>query len=285
MNRTQESPIILKQFRSVAEIDFAIAKLSRRLEEVNGLQGSQYGDPQASIVRSNIIHTILEIFGELSPEYAEYKTLRIYSGRLSTRMRINEVQVNYEQGQKKVSAILGSLINRLEEKKLEMEESTLEQILIPSIQPTSNNIFIVHGHHDGYKNSVARFITQLGLTPIILHEQANKGQTIIEKFESHASTAGFAVILLTGDDHGATVSETTNLEKRARQNVVFELGYFIGKLGRQRVCALLENDVTIPSDYSGVVYIPLQEGSWQFKLAIEIKNSGIPVDLNLIKIS
>lgn len=142
-------------------------------------------------------------------------------------------------------------------------------------------IFVVHGHHEALKQQVARTIERLaGTAPIILHEQPDGGRTIIEKFESYAGDVGFAVVLLTADDRGGSTSDN-ELRPRARQNVVFELGYFIGRLGRGRVTVLYETGVELPSDMSGVLYTPADEaGAWQLKLAREMKAANVPVDLN-----
>ena len=126
---------------------------------------------------------------------------------------------------------------------------------------------------------MARFLQRLGLTPIILHEQPNQGRTIIEKFEQHAQV-GFAVALLTPDDVGSLKNEEKKLKPRARQNVVFELGYFLGRLGRERVCALTKGNVELPSNYDGVVYISLDDGGWKIDLIRELKNVGFNVDAN-----
>jgi predicted nucleotide-binding protein len=135
----------------------------------------------------------------------------------------------------------------------------------------------VHGRSESLKQQVARFLEGLGIRVIILHEQPDKGRTIIEKFEDHADVR-FAVVLLGADDEGR-LREETSFSLRARQNVVFELGYFIGKLGRGRVCALVETGVEIPSDLHGVLYIPF-EGAWKLALARELKASDLEVDLN-----
>lgn len=146
--------------------------------------------------------------------------------------------------------------------------------------PNGSDIFIVHGHDEAAKESVARFVEKLGIEAIILHEQPNAGRTIIEKFEDH-SNVGFAIVLLTPDDIGAPKDRTNETKPRARQNVILELGYFMGKLGRGRVCALYKEGVEIPSDYQGVLYIPMDSaGAWRMALAKEIKNAGIDVDLN-----
>jgi predicted nucleotide-binding protein len=150
-----------------------------------------------------------------------------------------------------------------------------------SSKKQSRDIFIVHGHDDAAKHEVARFIVTLGLHPIILHEQADRGRTVIEKFEAHADVE-FAVVLLTPDDMGYPKDKPSEAKPRARQNVVLELGFFIGKLGRSRVCALRKGDVEIeiPNDIAGVLYTPMDAaGTWQIKLATEIRAAGIDEDL------
>lgn len=145
---------------------------------------------------------------------------------------------------------------------------------------SSRDVFVVHGRDEAWKQTVARFLEKLKLAPVILHEQPSMGKTIIEKLESH-SMMGFAIVLLTPDDVGALASEAASLKARARQNVVFELGYFIGLLGRPNVCALVGERVERPSDISGLVYISLDSpGEWKLGLARELRAAGLDVDLN-----
>ena len=145
----------------------------------------------------------------------------------------------------------------------------------------SNKIFVVHGRNEEVKHQAARTLEKLGLEPVILHEQPNRGRTIIEKFEDAAESAGFAVVLLTGDDEGGLRRGKSDPKPRARQNVIFELGYLSAKLGRRRVCALVEGGVETPSDYDGVVYIPLDDhGAWRLSLAKELRAAGYAVDAN-----
>ena len=116
---------------------------------------------------------------------------------------------------------------------------------------------------------------------MILHEQANRGKTIIEKLESNSDVA-FAVALLTPDDVGGSALKSI-LKPRARQNVIFELGHFESKLGRDRVCILYTSGVELPSDYGGVAYVEMDRGgAWQYQLARELKAAGLEVDMNLI---
>lgn len=148
------------------------------------------------------------------------------------------------------------------------------------VHPLSKRIFIVHGHDEGAREAVARFLERLGFEPVILHEQANKGRTVIEKVEAN-SDVSFVVVLLTPDDEGC--AKGCELEPRARQNVLLELGYFIGKLGRDRVCALKRGQVEIPSDFAGVVWETFDNSNgWKLTLARELEAVGHPVDWNKI---
>jgi predicted nucleotide-binding protein len=126
-------------------------------------------------------------------------------------------------------------------------------------------------------------LEKVDLKVTILHELPNEGRTIIEKFVD-SSDVGFAVILLTGDDRGGVKTASFEDQKlRARQNVIFELGYFTANLGRGQVCAIYEDEVEIPSDYQGVVFIRYDEaGGWKLRLANELQAAGIPVDKNKI---
>lgn len=137
------------------------------------------------------------------------------------------------------------------------------------------SIFIVHGH--SRENEVARAVQQAtGREPILLSEQPGRGQTIIEKFESHAGRAGFAVVLLTADDVGAAKAAPEHLNPRARQNAILELGYFLAKIGRENVAVLFEEGVELPSDYTGVEYISFAD-EWRWKLSRELKAAGFDV--------
>ena len=173
-----------------------------------------------------------------------------------------------------VESILENKINKTENK-TENKTTIIEE-------KNSDKIFIVHGHDDSAKNELARFIERIGLKAIILHEQANGGNTIIEKIEEYANTVGFAIILYTACDKGKSKKDD-DLKDRARQNVVFEHGYFVGKLGRNRVIALNKENMETPSDINGVIYIPMDSNEgWQTKILQELIKAGYTIDANNI---
>jgi predicted nucleotide-binding protein len=146
--------------------------------------------------------------------------------------------------------------------------------------PSRVRVFVVHGHDHGPRDSVARLLENLNFQPVILEEQPDKGRTIIEKFEDYADVQ-FAIVVMTPDDMGA--AKGSRSRPRARQNVILELGFFIGKLERNHVAALVVGDIETPSDVRGVLYTRYDNGgAWKTKLAREMKAAELPVDMNLV---
>jgi len=160
--------------------------------------------------------------------------------------------------------------------KAKQSTSPKKDLQAPITIRNKRKVFIVHGRDNEAKQEVARFIEKLGLQSIILHEQASSGMTIIEKIEHYSNDADFALILYTACDHGRGVHESKIPPKnRARQNVVFEHGYLIAKLGRENVCALVKGEIEIPNDISGVVYVPMGNfGAWKPEVVKELKACG-----------
>ncbi len=173
----------------------------------------------------------------------------------------------------------------ISQQQLEASQALKEPLPPPIVPPSTSGgatvfnksqVFIVHGHDEIAKLEMAYFIESLGLEPIILHLQASSGRTIIEKIE-HYSNVGFSIVLYTPCDVGSKVG-ALNGNYRARQNVVFEHGYLIGKLGRSRVAAVVKGAVETPNDISGVVYIELDEqGKWKEELKNEMRSADYEV--------
>lgn len=149
---------------------------------------------------------------------------------------------------------------------------------VPVPASLTRRVFVVHGHDDGAKETLARFLERIGFEAIILHEQANKSRTIIEKIEAFGDV-GFAVVLLTPDDEGNVKGAPP--KSRARQNVLLELGYFIGRLGRDKVCVIMRGDVEMPSDVLGIAWVAMDSaGAWKQALGSELEAAGHELDWN-----
>lgn len=260
----------------------AIERLEKLLEEASELE-SEDGRSQKTLKWTQDVYSaFIYIFGKDSRQYTQLpgshkitpSGVRDYLNVIVSIVASNLDDVRYFWEDEEES------VTRSE------DQSGLSVLDIDRVdmrlRPVSNKVFVVHGHEEATRDAVARFLTVLELEPIILHEQANRGRTIIEKFEDHADV-GFAVVLLTPDDIGAAIQDQDKIKRRARQNVILELGFFIGKLGRERVCALRAHDIETPSDFDGVVYIVLDEpGAWKMALARELKDAGFDIDANRV---
>lgn len=266
----------------------AIERLKRTLTEIPQLKHIPYGSPErlqgspqfSKWYRETRI-AISNTFGDNSEQLATFQSIR-FSPRTWLGGASDEYfQPFYIQGLDSAVALVSSMI--LEISEYWSDEIQETEPVRPQAQEkaesSAKKVFVAHGSDEGAKESVARFLQRIRLEPVVLSELPAKGQTIIEKFKSN-SDVRFAVALLTPDDAGSRSNEA-RLKPRARQNVIFELGFFIGSLGRDRVCALIKGEPEIPSNYVGVEYIPLDEsGGWQMKLMRELKEAGFDVDAN-----
>lgn len=158
-------------------------------------------------------------------------------------------------------------------------EPIQNEVKSQTVTRNKRKVFIVHGRDNEAKQEVSRFVEKLGLEAIILHEQASSGMTIIEKIERYSNDADFALVLYTACDQARGVHESNIPHKnRARQNVVFEHGYLMAKLGRENVCSLVKGDIETPNDISGVVYVALDySGAWKTEVAKELKACGYAI--------
>lgn len=179
-------------------------------------------------------------------------------------------------------SFIDSLIMDIENDEVLADDSSESKVKLSKSDTNSNTLlrkaFIVHGHDKAKKLETARFLEKIGFEAIILHEQASSGKTIIEKLEKFIDV-GFGIVLYTPDDVGEAVAKQANLKLRARQNVVFEHGLLVGKLGRDKVIPLVvDHNIELPGDISGMVY--MSDNGWEIQLAKEIKSLGYEVDFN-----
>lgn len=240
-----------------------------------------YKDGNLDKVKRRAKMLILKIFGNESDYIEELNKIRYsprirYSGMDKDAANRNSFNTGKSQ--------LENLINvTLEDISLSDGINEVENAESNEKTSLSRNIFIVHGHNEEMKQSSARFLEKIDFKATILHEQPNKGRTIIEKFTDY-SNVDFAVILLSADDVAFNKADDVKSAKlRARQNVIFELGFFLGKIGREKVFVLHEqvDNFEIPSDYQGVIFEPYDNnGNWKLSLAKELKAVGYKIDGN-----
>lgn len=277
-----------------------ILHLQRRIAEVEAFDPSQatkrFSDPAVTALQTAIGATLTAIFGHGTAEYGRYSdAAQLDHGPISMggtwareyRDEVAEARQYLADGKARALALLNEALRSLEEEiefaapqAVGASGSEYRAAPAQSAREPTREVFVVHGHDEGARESVARYLEKIGFKPIILHEQANMGRTVVEKIEAHGNV-DFAVVLLTPDDEGC--AHGGKPEPRARQNVLLELGYFIGKLGRANVCALKRGVVEIPSDFAGVVWEAMENGgSWKQALARELQAAGHEIDWNQV---
>lgn len=277
-------PTATKPQLSRQNIERGIDRLHDRISELEAfdLQTVRRGNtPELEGLEVAIKDTLSRCFGENTSTYNQFEGaahLTYYSrfwGDSSPQDYIGPIESHI----KTAVALLSQAQRTLKEDLADYEhESNGAFPEIAGSESLSRRVFVVHGHDDGSRETVARFLEKLGFEAVILHEQANQGRTVIEKVEAYGDV-GFAVVLLTADDEGCVRGGIP--EPRARQNVILELGYFIGRLGRGKVCALKRGELEIPSDYAGVVYESM-DGNWKQALGRELQEAGYDIDWNKV---
>jgi predicted nucleotide-binding protein len=272
-----EKKIIIKKF-TYAEIESALSRIKRLLVKLDEIESKNLGcdAPENASYESTTRKTILEIYGQYSPEYDELQYFEIWDGDIFLDMSDQYRNKGYKNGFVKARTILNQLIDELKEKQEYKKADSKEKCNL-------NECFIVHGRNVEIELQVTRVVEKLGIRQIVLKDKPTTFRTIIEKFEKY-SNVGFAVVILTADDYGCLMTEykdEKSLFKRARQNVILELGYFIGKIGRDKVFALTDGIIENPSDIDGYEYVKYDTSSdWKMKLLASLKYAGYSVDAN-----
>ncbi|MGV8865584.1 MAG: TIR domain-containing protein [Janthinobacterium svalbardensis] len=268
-----------------------VLRLNRLIEDIESFDETTLTKrwaPELRSLETTIEGAMASVFGHQTVEYRRYADatqldhgpVSIVYSDYDQQNDARNARIYVAEGKSSAVLTLKSAIKWLQDEISDSSESEVASNGSPSISNASRKIFIVHGHDDVARLTVARFIEKIGFEAIILSEQSNQGRTIIEKIEAHGDV-GFAVVLLTPDDVGGKTADT--LQPRARQNVLLELGYFMCRLGRSRVCTLAKGNLEIPTDFAGMVWEPLDDaGAWKLALARELKATGYSVDWNLI---
>ena len=235
----------------------------------------------------------MELLADSMPELPEWitnnapaRTKRLFTTYLAERdaSEIPSVWKSVEESEE--SDVLPPLVDTADSDHLangptQDQEVLSEPLGFPAKNPftqaqvadNARSIFIVHGHDISSMNSIRTLVHRsTGVMPISLAEEPGRGRTIIEKFEEYGSTSSFVIVLLSPDDVGQTqVDSELNVEPkpRARQNVILELGYFIGKIGRENI-VVMNGGVEKPSDLAGLSYIAYPGDNWKYELHSEL---------------
>lgn len=268
---------------SLPGLRMGILRLTRRLERLQAFNIADVVDsrthPSLDALRAYIDDGLEKTFGRSTPAFARFSNASsITTGPVNIYGEdVSKARAYVHNGIERSKALISEAVLVLEEELEERGEEDLQPAIIVSGEnPENRRVFIVHGHDDGSREAVARFLGGINFTPIILHEQVSRSRTIIEKIEAEAEV-GFAVVIFTADDQGGKLGEP--LEPRARQNVLLELGYFMGKLGRGNVCVLRKGNVSIPTDFAGAIWIDMDEGAgWKRMLARELAAAGLAIN-------
>lgn len=253
-------------------------KLTEIIDEIDPLilSGCTYGDISFMVWRDKARLFLAKKYGETSDEYKSFKIIKYYykyygeiSGNLPSKDQVEKCRVEKcRLGLNRAKSLLSEFLEEIP------DTSKTNQGGVNDSRISSQKVFIVHGHNGELKEAVARFVEKHGVDAIILSEQASQGKTFIEMIESNSDVGG-AICLFTADDLGRSEDSDTD-RSRARQNVVFETGYFIGKHGRDHIVILRDDGVEMPSDLSSVA--TTSTGNWETKLLKELKTMGYKID-------
>jgi predicted nucleotide-binding protein len=261
-----------------------LLKRSIELSAFNPAVVQQQFDPAVAALENSILRTLREVFGADSQDYHDFKSAgNLDDGILymdGRSMPLGELRERLTKNKASAEITMSAALAYLAEQSEYASTTPLAMAATsaPVVKSKPTSMFLVHGHDAALREAVARFVEQLGIKVLILGEQANQGKTIIEKFEANSGGVGYAICLFSPDDVGGKKGE--QLKDRARQNVVLETGYFIGKLGRDKVCKIVRGDLDPPSDLHGVVHINFDTSPWQLELGKELDAAGFDIDWN-----
>ena len=285
---------------TIEQMKIGITRLKRRIADLDAFDPNsvqQRWAPEVKALQTSIEESLSFVFGHSTIEYNRYRLaarfdwgpedatpdwLAARTGGMEYPDHAQSFRRYLAESKENALSLLRQAVRGLEEEigdRGDLAAAPIDAALVNT--PDLSRIFVVHGHDAAPKAEVARFIEKLGFEAIILHERPNKGRALITKFREESDGAGFAVVLMTPDDVGKA-KDAPDVKSRARQNVVFELGFFIGKLGPERVAALVKGDIELPSDYDGVVYISIDNEHWQTKLGGELDAAGYAIDWNKV---
>ena len=254
-----------------------MAKIKDLIERAEKLYNSGITDHAFKSWRNDSIRFLQKVFGEDSHEAVTFEhigfsiTYITYDFfRDGWKEHVLNEKYNFKKGLKTAIFYLKNFESEILHD-VDIEERGYKDSNNASHKEShKNNIFIVHGHNGGVKDKVANFISKLGIEPIILNEQIDRGRTLLEKLEEYSDIKA-AIIIFTNEDAGS--NGDSEYEKKARQNLIFEAGYFLGKLGNKNIIVIAEQGVIPPSVLDGHPYFKMdQEEKWKTDITKKLKS-------------
>jgi predicted nucleotide-binding protein len=255
-----------------------MAKIKDLIERAERLHNSGITDPVFKSWRNDSIRFLQKVFGEESTKAVTFENIEFYYTYLTYDL-LNGVWKEHLFNKKNIfEKGLKNAIFYLKNYESEIlidvdieERGQKNSNKVSHKESHKNNIFIVHGRNDGVKDKVANFISELGIEPIIFNEQINREQTLLEKFEEYSDIEA-AIIIFTNEDIG-DYNDNSEYEKKVRQNMIFETGYFLGKLGKKDIIVIAEQNVMLPSFLEGYPCFKMDsEEKWKTDIAKKLKS-------------
>ena len=266
-----------------------MAKIQDLIERAERLQNSKITDPAFKSWRNDSIRFLQKVFGEESHEAHTFENITFFITYITYdifrdgwKEHILNEKYNFKKGLRTAIFYLKNFESEILHD-VDIEEREQNDLNNSSHKEShKKNILIVHGRNDGVKDKVANFISKLGIEPIILNEQLNRGRTLLEKLEEYSDIKA-AIIILTNEDTG-NYSGDSEYEKKARENLIFEAGYFLGKLGKHNMIVIAEQGVILPSVLEGYTYFTMDmEEKWKEDLAKKLKSmKRFSIDMSVL---
>ena len=251
-----------------------MSKLELMEQLLSEVEAMPYNEEDKYVSKTELY--IKKCFGKESDYIEKLKSISFIPFVFTPDMPDSDYYRAFERGKKE---LVNLVKNMIEDITLTIDEHNSKD----SAPATLGNVFVVHGHDTILRDAVELFLLKIGYNPIILCEEPSKGNTIIEKIEEYTKNNCYAIVLYTPCDLGREKDET-DLKQRARQNVVFEHGYLLSKLGRDHVCALTREGVELPGDFSGVIYVNYDDKKqpWKNRIAKEMEAVGMKIQWSKI---
>ena len=266
-----------------------LRELEGCIKETDSLRTLNYTAPKFKLWKKRVEGLLIHGLGESSKQVYDFRWISYYDAVAEMNSRDDwaveavtyDAAANFQDGLNSASTQLLAIKEDVE--KHFAGDVVTDKDIGGNTLP-GNKVFIVHGHDEKLLLAVEKAIRTLALEPIVLKEQPDEGMTLIQKFEKNSEEVGFVVFLLTNDET-ATVHKTQKTEAHARQNVIFEMGYFFNEFRRsdgshRGILALLQEGVAKPGDIDGLVYCQYHEGDdgWKLRLAKELSAAGVVFD-------